>query len=199
MRNRILRVAIDGVDGVGKTRLADDLAEVLAGHGVGVIRAGVDNFHNPRAVRYRRGRDSPEGYFRDTTNIALLAERLLDPLSPGGSGRFHPRAFDYRTDSVVNEPEHVADPPAVLLFDGIFLHRDELTPYWDLSMFLDAPFEQTYARMAERDGSDPDPEAAGNRRYYEGQKLYLGECCPRERAGILVDYARLEAPRILRG
>jgi uridine kinase len=50
------RVAIDGVDGVGKTRLADELVEPLAATGREVIRASVDGFHRPREARYRRGR-----------------------------------------------------------------------------------------------------------------------------------------------
>jgi uridine kinase len=195
----VLRVGIDGVDGAGKTSLADEVAGELRGRGVVTIRAGIDGFHNPRAVRYRLGRDSPGGFFRDTTNIALLRQALLDPLSPGGRGRYRERAFDHRSDSVLDVEEKVATMPCVLLFDGIFLHRPELRPYWDLSVFLDVPFAQSYARMAQRDGSDPSPQAASNQRYYEGQKLYLAACRPQDVADILVDYEALDAPRILRG
>lgn len=62
-----LRVAIDGIDGAGKTTLADELAEPIRGLGREVIRASVDSFHHPREIRYRRGRLSPEGYF--TTSV----------------------------------------------------------------------------------------------------------------------------------
>jgi uridine kinase len=193
----VLRVGIDGLDGAGKTRLADELANELRSVGHTVIRAGVDGFHNPRAVRYRLGRDSPEGFYRDTTNIRLLRDVLLDPLSPGGTGQYRVRAFDHRTDAPISELPATAVPPAILVFDGIFLHRTELCGYWDLSIFLDVPFAESYARMSRRDGSDPDPQAVDNRRYLEGQKLYLAECSPRERADVVVDYAVLEAPRIV--
>jgi len=66
MEPDVLRVGIDGVDGAGKTTFADELAAALAPFGRPVIRAGVDGFHHPRAVRYRRGRESPEGFFRDS-------------------------------------------------------------------------------------------------------------------------------------
>jgi uridine kinase len=59
------RVAIDGVDGSGKTTLADELVEPIRRAGRDVIRASIDGFHDPRAVRYARGRDSPDGYLRE--------------------------------------------------------------------------------------------------------------------------------------
>jgi hypothetical protein len=45
-----------------------------------VIRASVDGFHNPRAVRYEGGRYSPEGYFENSYNYAALKQCFLDPL-----------------------------------------------------------------------------------------------------------------------
>lgn len=61
--DRTVRVAIDGVDGSGKTTFADELGSFIAAEGRSVIRASVDGFHNPKAVRYRLGRHSPEGFF----------------------------------------------------------------------------------------------------------------------------------------
>ena len=52
--DRRIRVAIDGVDGAGKTVLADALAPLVIAKGREVIRASVDGYHNPRAVRYAR-------------------------------------------------------------------------------------------------------------------------------------------------
>lgn len=81
-----LKIAIDGVDGAGKTTFADELAPILRSFGKEVIRASVDGFHNPRSVRHRLGRNSPEGFFRDSYNYDVLKEVLLNPLSEGGSG-----------------------------------------------------------------------------------------------------------------
>jgi len=191
-----VRVAIDGVDGVGKTTLANQLVEPVRRHGLPVIRASVDGFHNPRSVRYRLGRSSPQGYFRDSFNHAALTSVLLGPLGPGGSRRYRRAVFDYRTDSEVATPFETVDPHAVLLFDGVFLHRPELLPYWDLSIFLDAPFEVTLARVAGRDGSSPDVKAIENRRYVEGQKLYLQTCDPRRAATIVIDNENLASPEV---
>ena len=195
----ILRVAIDGVDGAGKTTLADRLGQVLEAGGHRIIRSSIDGFHNPRAVRYVRGKDSPEGFYRDSFDVAALKRELLDPLGPRGSGRFRRAVFDHRTDQPVDTPYEVAGRSGILLVDGIFLHRPELRTYWDVSIFLDVPFEQSYRRMASRDGSDPSPFAMANRRYLGGQGIYLAESDPKACAGILVDYADLENPRIVRG
>ena len=62
--DRTTCVGIDGVDGAGKTTLADDLAQRLALEGRQLIRASIDDFHRPRELRYRRGRDSPEGFYQ---------------------------------------------------------------------------------------------------------------------------------------
>jgi len=162
-----------------------------------VIRASVDAFHNPKAVRYRMGRTSPEGFFLDSYNYSELKAALLDPLSPGGSGKHRTAAFDHLSDAPVLDNETQAHPGSILVLDGIFLHRKELRAYWDFSIFIDVAFNVSVLRMAQRDGSSPDPEVMKNRRYIEGQKLYLSECEPRQYATLTIDNNVLETPRII--
>ena len=197
-RSHPVRVAIDGVDGVGKTTLADELAGPLQRRGRAVIRASIDGFHNPRSVRYRMGRDSPEGYFLDSFNYEALRTGLLGPLGPDGSRRYRRAVFDYRTDSEVSTPVETAAADAVLLFDGVFLLRPELLEYWDVSIFVDAPFEIAVARMAQRGGGSAEVDAEENRRYVEGQRLYLRQCEPKRVATILVNNEDLAEPEIVR-
>jgi uridine kinase len=200
--NRILRlpsdcavkVGIDGVDGAGKTAFADELAQVLRSSNRPVIRASVDGFHNAKAIRYARGRGSPEGYFADSYDYAALRAVLLDPLGPGGSRRYRVAVFDHRSDSPVAEPEHHALPTSILVFDGIFLHRPELRPCWDFSVFLDVAFAISVSSCAERDGTSSDPAAAGNRRYVQGQQLYLQSCAPALHATVTIDNNNLAMP-----
>ncbi|WP_202802802.1 uridine kinase [Bradyrhizobium sp. YR681] len=190
-------MAIDGVDGAGKTTFADELGAVLATMGRPVIRASVDGFHNSKAVRYQRGRHSPEGFFEDSYNYSALRKYLLDPLSPGGSRRYRRTFFDHETNAIVPADDLEALPSSVLLIDGIFLHRPELLAYWDASVFLRTSFAVSVARCAARDGSSPDPAAPSNRRYVEGQRLYLRMCQPEAKATIVVDYNDLSAPSIV--
>ena len=122
---------------------------------------------------------------------------LLDPLGPGGTRRYRRAVFSYRTDSEVTIPFETADEDAILLFDGVFLHRPELLSYWDLSIFLDAPFEVTIPRAAARDGSSSDVSAPENRRYVEGQQLYLQICDPKSTATIVINYENLASPMVV--
>jgi uridine kinase len=195
---RYARVAIDGVDGAGKTVLAGELAARVTRP---VVRATVDAFLNPAAVRHARGRGSPEGFYRDSVDLAALHALLLDPLAPGGDGRHRTRAFDHVADAPVDAPEEQAPPGAVLILDGIFTHRPELAPLWDWSLFLRVPFAVSVPRGAVRGqgwGGDPDPRAPANRRYVEGQRLYLAEADPEARATRVVDNRDLDAPVLIR-
>lgn len=195
--DRPVLVGIDGVDGAGKTVFADELAGVLRSRQVSVVRASVDGFHNPQTVRYRRGRSSPEGFFLDSYDYHSLRELLLDPLGPRGSRQIVRAVYDVATEEPVPaELETVADG-AVLVFDGIFLHRPELRDYWDLSVFLDVGFEVSIPRGAARGYGDPDPAAASNRRYVEGQQIYLARCQPHRHATIVIDNNQLDAPTVL--
>jgi uridine kinase len=88
----------------------------------------------------------------------------------------------------VDAPAETAPPSAILLVDGIFLHRDEVVEHWDFSVFLDVGFAVSVARMAVRDGSPPDPDDPRNHRYVEGQRLYLARCEPAKRASLVIDW-----------
>ena len=167
-------VAIDGLDGAGKTVFADGLAEVFAETGDAVFRAGIDGFHRPRAERYLRGRRSPEGFYRDSYDYATFRRVLIDPFRDGaqtaGTTGFQLTAFDVARDAPVESQWVTAPLDAVLVVDGIFLNRAELQDLWDWSVWLDVPVDVAFRRMAERDGTDPDFLAPSNARYREGQE-----------------------------
>jgi uridine kinase len=195
--DRIRRVAVDGVDGAGKTHFADALGVELSVRGATVIRVSADGFLNPPRTRHRRGRDSPEGFYRDSYDYGRMVRLLLDPLSPGGNREFIREVYDLRREREVRRLPELADDDAILVLDGIFTHRDELIRYWDYSVWLEVPFDVAIPRVAKRDNSDPDPASPKNRRYVEGQRLYVAECHPRERATAVIDNADFANPVLL--
>ena len=164
-----VRLGIDGADGAGKTRFADDLAVALRERGRPVVRIGVDDFLFPPEHRYRRGRHDPEGFFLDSFDLDAFRAAVPDP---------------------------AAD--VVVLVDGLFLQRDELAGFFDRVVFLDVPFAVTAARMAIRDGTPADPDHPRMRRYVEGQRIYFRRCRPRERADVVIEHSDPLAPRITR-
>lgn len=190
-------VGIDGVDGAGKTHLADELGREVARRGRPVIRASVDGFHNPRAHRYRQGRHSPRGFFEDSYDYPAMRELLLDPLATSGAGRYCSVAFDLKRDAAVPPVYATARTDSVLIVDGIFLHREELRDYWHFSVWLETSFEVSVARMASRDGTSPDVTNAANARYVEGQRLYMSRCHPQSHATVVVNNDDLAHPIIV--
>lgn len=187
MHTGMTLVAIDGVDGAGKTHFADELAAQLRHRDVAVVRASVDGFHNPPEVRYGRGRNSPEGFFRDSYNYDALCGLLLEPLQRGDR-QFMRAVYDVHEEAPVDcQTTEDAFDRGVLIVDGIFLHRPELFHYWDYSVFLDVDFSVSIPRGAQRGYGDPDPSSASNSRYVEGQRMYLRECRPRGHADVVID------------
>ena len=197
---RRIRIAIDGVDGAGKTTLADALAPLVAAKGRPVIRASVDDFHNPRSIRYARGRHSPDGFYLDSYDYDSFYRLLLEPLSVEGSGEYAAKRFDLDNDRPFDLHLQQAEPAAALIVDGIFLHRRELRRCWDLSIFLKVDFDISLPRGAARgQGADAiDPDSPSHQRYVGGQRRYLAECDPEQQADIVIDYSDLQAPVVLK-
>ncbi len=192
-----VRVGVDGPDGSGKTMFADELAATVDRLGRPAIRVSADDFHNVRAVRYRLGRESPVGFWLDSYDYEHLIADVLDPLGPSGGNRYRPAAHDLKTDAVLDPPWRTATPGAVVIIDGLFLHRQELVDCWDFSIFLDVPFGVTAARMAAREGSNPDPQHPSMHRYIDAQRIYFSECSPQSKATVVVDNADLDSPRLI--
>lgn len=197
-----LRVAVDGVDGAGKTIMADELAGYLERRGRTVIRASIDGFHRPRAERYARGPDSPEGFYYDSFDHVRVRMELLEPLGPGGDLHYRTAVFDWRKDTPIDTPVAQAAPNSILIFDGIFVQRPELAPFWDFGIFLQVDFRETLRRSLARDARpDQTPQELERRfwtRYAAGQRIYLSTVKPEEIADVVIDNNDPQFPRIVR-
>lgn len=192
-------VAIDGVDGAGKTTLARELSARVEGLGRPIVAISIDAFHHPAEIRYQRGRESGEGYYRDSFDLERFRAFVLDPLEAGGTGAIRTIGHDLQTDASL-EPEPVPVPVhALVLTEGVFLHRPELRSAWHFSLFLRTTFEVTVGRAVARDGGDPaEIRARYERRYVAGQRLYLEEADPMRHADWVVEHDDPARPRVLR-
>ena len=192
----VFMIAIDGVDAAGKTTFASTLSEELRNREHNVIEASMDGFHNPREVRYRMGRDSPEGYYRDSFNIEALKRELIEPLRKGEP--YRTSVFDYRVDLPTNNQPMTTLDDSILVFEGVFSFRPELRDFWDLMIYLEITPEESLRRGIERDPSEKEEiERKYRVRYIPGQELYKNESKPLEAAHIIIDYNDPENPVIL--
>jgi len=103
---------VDGIDAAEKTTLADELAALVPD----AARLSADDFLHPAGERYRRGRESPEGYYLDSFDHARLRRAVA------------------------------AAPGEILLVDGIFLLRPELEGLWNFRIFVDVRLEEALRR-----------------------------------------------------
>lgn len=202
-RNDPLVVAIDGVDASGKTHFARELYKSLLLKHRNVLLASVDDFHNPKAIRYSRGSDSAAGFYYDSFNYAQLQELLLEPFK-----KLQPvqlEYFDCDADDLVAVKEVDVFADTILLLEGIFLHRPELVDYWDYSIFLKVDFDVALQRNINR---ERDKHRIGNKntiiarykkRYQPGQQLYIKEANPEEQADVVIDNSDFTNPLIVRG
>jgi uridine kinase len=199
-----LRVAVDGFDAAGKTTITDELAISLGKMGCETIRASIDGFHNPRLIRYRQGKMSPVGYFQDSFDYQAVTQRLLTPLGPKGDRWYETAVFDYRKNQPARVNPQMAARNAILLFDGIFLHRRRLTDYWDFSLFVDVTVEKVLERALIRDKSESGQDGSTHRasdlrqrylvRYIPAQQEYLRNYQPKEKADLVVDNNDISSP-----
>ncbi len=132
---------------LAKTTLADRVAQQIARP---TCRVSIDDWHNPRDVRLRRGDESPVGYYEDSFDYEAITTHLLHPFRAGAS-RVQTAGFDFRADASVAADCEVGSPTAALLLDGVFLLRPELLHRWDLSVYLHVPESVTLARAVVRD------------------------------------------------
>ncbi len=202
-----LLVGIDGIDGSGKSTFADELALLLTREGVNVIRSTVDSFHHPRNIRWRRGRDSPAGFYLDSHDLDALRSLLLDPFRAGPGSTYRTAAFDEPTDRPIDAPVVTLSGDEVLLFDGIFLSRPQLAEYWDLTIFLDGQARVNLGRLSYvmADAPEAGTDLVGHvlrwveriDRYSSGMRFYLDSEDPQGRADLVIDNNDLANPSIL--
>lgn len=124
-----IRVGVNGITASGKTTFANELAEEMKNRGVQVIRTSIDDFHNPRVIRYAQGKESARGYYEDAHDYTAFKERLLKPLGPNGNLQYETISHNLITDMPVHNTPLVTSPTMVLIVDGTFLLKKKLSIY----------------------------------------------------------------------
>lgn len=206
--SRVL-VAVDGASGTGKSTFADELGRFLVADDHVAVRASVDSFHRPREERYRLGKDSPVGFYRDSHDLAGLRTHLLDPFAIGAAS-VRPALFDEPSDRLLGDTAQLVPAAANLVMDGLFLHRSELVDFWDLSVYLvaearrEADWQQYLTSSLPQDPAERNAEIAARvkrsrrQRYVEGQALYERDARPFEHASIIINNDDFARPYVIR-
>ena len=184
-------IGITGIDAAGKTIFTDGLSNFLSGKKYPVQVIHVDDFHNPKKIRYA-GENEAANYFNLSFNFEKIIGELLVPIHDKGNLSTGQTVLDLETDSYRNKRSYKISLDTIVLLEGVFLFRKELSPYIDYYIYLDIPFEKCMERGLERGGE----EERYRTKYIPAQKKYLGEYPFSEYADIIVDNSNWEYPRI---
>jgi uridine kinase len=160
----------------------------------------MDGFHHPRAHRHRQGRESASGYYEDAYDFAALARELLEPLGPAGNRRYRTAVIDLETDTAIAEPARTAPDDAVLIVDGTFLQRPEISDLWDERVWVDTPVHLARQRGVERDaellGGSEAAERLFAERYHAAAQIYSEAVAPRDSASVIFGNAHPGQPQL---
>ena len=204
-KDRPLRIAVNGRIASGKTALACELANELKQKKCCVWQVGVDAFHNPRAVRYRQGRNSSRGYYEDAYDLDALRRVLLEPLgkppmNSGNTWQVRTATLDLDMDTPIDTPFEVMNAGDIVIVDGSFLLVPKLRMMWDYVIFIDVARDIGAERGAIRDAAKLDGVEESRRlhdeRYQAACDIYLEENEPQKIADVVFDNSIFENPTL---
>jgi uridine kinase len=157
-------VALDGRSGAGKSTLAAHIAEAL---GASVVD-GDDFFSGGLAVRS----DAPQDRVRDC--IDWKRQRpVLEALRARRKASY--AAFDWDAfDGCLETEPTVVEPRSVVLFEGVYTARPELTDLVDLRVLLRVSETTRVARLLAREGEI----GAWERQWHEAEEWYFTHVVP---------------------
>jgi uridine kinase len=171
-----LLIAVDGLDGSGKSRFAVSLADAVSADGRPASLLHVDDFRRPT----------------DFSGLAPEAESAL----------YYERYFDFAgvADALSVWATGGTDG-AVMILEGVMLLRAAL-PAGTPLIVLEVSAAEARRRILARDqakGRTPE-EIAGriDRRYFPAQARYRAACDPLGRANLVIDNEDWAHPRVVR-
>jgi len=193
-----IRVGVSGITASGKTTLANELMEELRGRKMDVVRTSIDNFHNPRNVRYRQGKESAIGYYEDAHDYNSFKQKLLIPLGPGGNLHYQTISLDLEKDEYISSESKVANRDSIFIIDGTFLFKKDLSNLFDYKILVNTDFDLARKRGAKREevnfGSYKKAEEMFLNRYHAASKLYLEQHLPQLKADVIINNDDLDNP-----
>ena len=186
----IAKVGIDGFCAAGKTTVANELKKRLQDRQRRVISATSDRFMNPAAIRWRQGKESPEGFYQDAIDFEAIERELLSPLSENGNKQYRTSTYDVQKSKADYSELKVAQPGTILIFDGLFLQIPRLSNHWDVMIYVEASYDTCISRAKHRNqenlNSPNEIEQVYRRKYVPGFELYRKEVKPVDNADYLI-------------
>lgn len=200
-KNKPLRVAINGIEGTGKTIFTKKLTRYLNSKELKAIHISIDGFHFNKAHRYRQGPNSAIGYYQDSYNEQAFIDKVLIS-SQKERPDYTPATHDLISDEYLEIKPIDLPSNAVLITDGAYLFKPIYRKHWDLKIYLKTDYQIALQRGIQRDKEHLNGyESAKDKfikRYHAASHIYINQCMPEEQADIIIDNTKFNKLRIVK-
>lgn len=200
-KNKIVRVAINGIEGTGKTVFCEKLTKHLNNNGYKAIQVTIDGYHNTKQIRYQQGKDSAKGYYEDAYNETAFVDFVLKA-SQEETPFYVEQIHNLETDEIIKPVKTTLTNQYILLTDGAYLFKPNYVAHWDLKIYLQTDFTTALTRGIKRDvvllGGLKAAKEKYDNRYHKASKIYIAENKPISIADIIIDNTNLEDLKILK-
>jgi uridine kinase len=191
-------VAIDGLDGSGKSELARALAAACEAAGAGpAFLFSVDDFRRPLGAL--AGEDEATAYYDRYYDFASL-DACLAAFEAGAAQASVPR-WDPARELVDGERELDFGDARLGFVEGVFVLRSEVAARAPL-LLLEVSEAEARRRIHARDAARGRPaeviEHRIDNRYFPAQRRYRATHDPVGRADVLIDNEDWEFPKVVR-
>lgn len=194
-----LIVGINGVDTSGKTQLSKELYGYLNKQGYLVELVHIDDFHNPKAVRYQDP-NPIKSYINNAFDLEKLAREVLYPIREQGKLETSIKCLDLESDKYINERSYSVNKDTIILVEGVLLYREPIDKYFDLRIFLEVTYDEVIKRAIKRDAGILGNSVVEKYRekYIPIQKHYISEATPTLKSDIVIDNLDFKNPKFLK-
>ena len=182
----VVRLGVDGAVEAETGALADLLAQEALARGTAALRVRATDFLHRRSVRLEHGPHDVDAAFERWVDWGSLLREVLQPLTDPADLSWLPRLRDAPTDRAAREPARRAAPGALLVVDGPYLLRWELSGALDVTVHLQTSAAALVRRFPEP--GDPRPGAWAR---------YLAETDPASRADLVARYDHPDRPALV--
>jgi len=192
-KDRAFVIGISGIDCSGKSMFVESFEKCLISRGFETQLISIDDFHNPKVYRYS-GKNQIENYYNKSFDIKTIVEKLLIQVHEKSSYSTRLTVLNWQTDKYDTEKEFTFNQNTIVIFEGVFLFRKELSPYIDYKVFIEITFEESKRRAKIRDSEETFRKYEGT--YLPAQRRYLDEFPPSETADMIIDNSNWEYPGV---
>ncbi len=139
-------VALDGMSGTGKTTIAKEVANRLD-----AVNVLCDDF-------FTGGRNSvwakksAQEMIDNAIDWRRIRREVVEPLKAGRAASWHP--FNWKAFERLDSKTITAQPKHVVILDGAFAARKELSDIVDYTILITVPHEKRVTRVIAREGED---------------------------------------------